>query len=107
LNSVVEHNLGSSRAVLRFDCMHPIASKAGASRRRRRVCDRWAARLPCLRRCPRAAAMEGVAKRVLACSLGQFSQQEGGLPSDLEPVLAECKALAIRLKSRSCSPQLL
>ena len=97
LNSVVEHNLGSSRAVLRFDCMHPIASKAGASRRRRRVCD---IRLgcPCLRRLPRRSRSDGGGRGL--CKTGPcvqasswWSRQE--VWAGRREVLAACKALAL------------
>ena len=93
LNSVVEHNLGSSRAVLRFDCMHPIASKAGASRRRRRVCDRWGCPPALCARAARAgaAAMGGFAERVRACNLGPMEPPGRGSARDLG--LAYCKTL--------------
>ena len=42
-NGVVEHRDGSKRAVLRLDWRQPIALAS------RRVCDGWAALLPCLR----------------------------------------------------------
>ena len=64
---VVEHKLGSSRAVLRLDWRQPIS---------RRVCDGWAALL-----CRAgAAAMEGgggFAKRVRNCSLGRLAARNG------------------------------